>query len=66
MTGVYLVPPEDPRALAEAVLAFAKERTHVLRQELHREVRHLLGAETIGKKVIEEVCEVTLGGVSRN
>ena len=37
MPGVYLIPPEDPSALAAAVLTFAQDRGRLARQALHLE-----------------------------
>lgn len=56
MPGIYLIPPEDPAALADAVLVFARERDSLSRQQLHLQVRERIGPRAIAEAFLAEVA----------
>jgi len=62
MPGVYLIPPENPAALAEAVLAFTREKDQLARQELHLAMQYQLQPETIGAHILSEIRRMIPAG----
>jgi glycosyltransferase involved in cell wall biosynthesis len=58
MPGIYLIPPADPAALANAVLAFARERDSLSRQQLHLQVRERIAPRAVAEAFLVEVEQV--------
>jgi glycosyltransferase involved in cell wall biosynthesis len=59
MAGVFLVPPEDPDALACAVRLFAEGRDALAGKTLHEEVRARIGPKAVAATLGEIMASLT-------
>ncbi len=57
MPGIYLIPPNDPQALVDAIQEFRTERNILRHLDLHLETRMRFQPEAIGKRVLSLISE---------
>lgn len=59
MRGVYLVPPDDPSALVDAVRQFVEDRKALAGEALHEKIRGRITPRASGVDLIREISEAT-------
>ena len=53
--GVYLVPPEDVQALADAIERFREDRASLVRRPLYEEIRQRISKQSVGAAFLSEL-----------
>jgi glycosyltransferase involved in cell wall biosynthesis len=53
--GVFLVPPADPQALAEAIRAVSRQRERLAQLRLHSRLRERLSPRSIAAEVLNMI-----------
>jgi len=57
MPGVYLVPPNNPAAIAEAINRFKSDRQFLSQVDLHSKVKRAFQPDAIGREIVRLIRE---------
>ena len=57
--GIYLIPPEDPRALLSAIEQFVTDRDQLINRPLHRDLNAKIKNDVSGRRLLAVVQTAT-------
>jgi glycosyltransferase involved in cell wall biosynthesis len=66
MPGIYLVPPESPTAIVDAVREFRSDRKLLDQIDLHRKITESFQPNSIGKQIVSLITECLLSSPKKS